>query len=403
MALRIGLSSSKQFEFCSGGSVYCMRTHPQHTTVHSGSVSICGLSVAVERDDTQAHGWLADVTTSVRGQDGGDRMRTFPPTIHTTEVELSCWTYRVARDLNCGEFHLWCIAPLLPREGARAPRLSNPVTLLLCKEPRSGSVSIRGLPVAAERDKPQALGWFADVATSVRRQDGGDGMRPFLPTTQTAAAELSRAEHRLARDSSNGKPHPTVFFATPAERGCQTSSSRQFGDPSSSASATESQCIVDSGSRLRRACALSDCRRSGHSGGSSIVSQPTHSLSELWEGLQPLAKGTSNHRERLQAPTLISPTSHPSHPLFSSGRRLEVDSPRRDCRSPPQGCDRASAQGTKHARLLLEVLCREEEGGGHETDPRPERAERASQEGRFQIARLSVPAQDCAMGTGFRA
>ena len=227
----------------------------------------------------------------------------------------------------------------------------------------SGVVSIRGLAAESDWGDAQTQGWLTIVTTSLRRQDGGDGVRPLPSTSQTAAAELSQG-HRLARDSSNGKPHPTVFFATPAERGCQTSSSRQFGDPSSSASATESQCIVDSGSRLRRACALSDCRRSGHSGGSSIVSQPTHSLSELWEGLQPLAKGTSNHRERLQAPTLISPTSHPSHPLFSSGRRLEVDSPRRDCRSPPQGCDRASAQGTKHARLLLEVLCREQGGGG---------------------------------------
>ena len=49
-----------------------------------------------------------------------------PPPYKTTEVELSCLKYRVPRDLNCGEFHLRCIAPLLPREGARAPRLANP-------------------------------------------------------------------------------------------------------------------------------------------------------------------------------------------------------------------------------------------------------------------------------------
>ena len=102
----LGLCFSKQFGFCSGGHVYCARTHPQHTTVRSGSVSICGLSVAVERDDPHAQGWLADVTTSVHRQDGGDRMRIFSPSIQATVVESPRTKYRFARDLDCGESHL---------------------------------------------------------------------------------------------------------------------------------------------------------------------------------------------------------------------------------------------------------------------------------------------------------
>ena len=83
------LCFSKQCEPCSCCHGSCLHSHPQHTTVHSGPVSIRGLSVAVERDDPHAQGWLADVTASVQVQGGGDRTRLSFPSTQGTVVEFS--------------------------------------------------------------------------------------------------------------------------------------------------------------------------------------------------------------------------------------------------------------------------------------------------------------------------
>ena len=95
---------------------------------------------------------------------------------------------------------------------------------------QSGSVSIRGQSAAAERDEPHAPGWLSDVTASVQAQDGGAQGHPSFSSTQGTAVEFSRT--RIARDLDCGVPHPEVYFTTTAERGCKSSSSRQFGDPS---------------------------------------------------------------------------------------------------------------------------------------------------------------------------
>ena len=182
---------------------------------------------------------------------------------------------------------------------------------------------------------------------------------------QNASAELSRTQ--VARDPSFGLPHPKVCFAASTERGCQCSSSRQFGDNFAYTAAepgSDSLLFAVSMPAYSRACAPPDKVEGEFQGCSRVVSQSPHAVSRQLGSLRPFAMGTSHCREGLQAPVLLPAPSLSAHSTLSNDRSFGVDLKGGNGFSFRQASDRASTGRSLDNGLLLQVLCGQKEGGG---------------------------------------